>query len=279
MRTFTWIAVLLTLLVTRAPFALAQEDDEAESKKASRMKIMRDQVGELKIAGESPPTFADSPILRYSDPTRDLSEDIPGTTLLLDASVWRLGTSGRPIGLLTMEIYGTSEKEGALSYEFAALTASESAIQHKGHPTLNWKASAKAFSMRPLADVEPPAKTPAARLNQMRQIIRRFEVVEAFRDTRVNCRLLSKPIDRYESADQGIVDGAIFAFANGTNPEAGVLLECNEKEWSHGTVRLSAAQLQVKLDGELVATYEAGDFRVRQGDYLSFNHPIKLEKR
>jgi hypothetical protein len=73
----------------------------------------------------------------------------------------------------------------------------------------------------------------------------------------VECRLLPQPIDRYRGAEAGALDGAVFAFANGTNPELGLILECTEQAWSYGACRLSSAALVAALDGKEFFTAEA----------------------
>src|SRR5438132_886597 len=82
-----------------------------------------------------------------------------------------------------------------------------------------------------------PALTAAARLTQMRQWARRFAATERVNDGSIECRLLSQPIDRYQSATEKIVDGAIFAYANGTNPELAVVFESDGERWWYGTLR------------------------------------------
>ena len=72
----------------------------------------------------------------------------------------------------------------------------------------------------------------------------------------IECRLLAQPIDRYQSAADKIVDGAIFAYANGTNPELGVVFESDGERWLYGIIRLTAAEASVMLDGRQVAAYE-----------------------
>jgi hypothetical protein len=112
----------------------------------------------------------------------------------------------------------------------------------------------------------------------MRQLARRFAVHETVNDQVIECRLLAQPIDRYQSPEDEIEDGAIFAFANGTNPEIGLVLECDKAAWTYGTVRLSAAESVVKLDGREVARYAKVDSRMRQGNYTSNSEPIELPK-
>jgi hypothetical protein len=70
---------------------------------------------------------------------------------------------------------------------------------------------------------------------------------------RIGLRLLAQPVDRYEDKMAGIVDGAVFIFANDTNPDMGLFLECSDKQWSCGTFRLAAADLFAEFDGKSVA--------------------------
>jgi hypothetical protein len=135
------------------------------------------------------------------------------------------------------------------------------------------------LTMRPLPGAGQPALTPAARLGQMRQFTRRFKVSESYQGITVECRLLAQPIDRYQSEDGTIVDGALFAFANGTNPEIGLFIEASKAGWSYGLARLCAAESKVELDGKEVASFAAGDFRrLKQGNYLNYHHDIPLPK-
>jgi hypothetical protein len=86
----------------------------------------------------------------------------------------------------------------------------------------------------------------------MRQMARRFAAREQFNKQSLECRLIAQPIDRYESAAEKIVDGAIFALANGTNPEVGIVLEAVAGRWQYGVIRLSSAQTVVSLDGQQI---------------------------
>lgn len=217
--------------------------------------------------------FADKPLLRYSDPTRGLTEE----NVLLDATVWRLGRRGRPLGLVTLEIYRSTAEQGILAYEFASLSETRFTLEHKTKP-IAWDASGSALTVRPLEGGQPPAKSAPGRLAQMRRLARRFTVHETVNDTVIECRLLSQPIDRYESAADEIDDGALFAFANGTNPEVGLTLEAGKAGWTYGLVRLSAAASTVKLDDREVARYEKVNNVQREGTYTSTIEKIELPK-
>jgi hypothetical protein len=269
------ILLLAALLAARGlPAQQPAVDDDGRKQ---RMALMEGAVAVLDVRSDavrdkSALTFAAKPLLRYNDPTREYVAN-----LLLDATVWRLGETGRPTALVTLEIYSRTGTEGLLSYEFASLTESEFSLQHKQDAKITWKATGSAVNMSPLLDAPVPAKSAAGRLTQMRQLAREFKVDERLGDGQtVACRLLAQPIDRYSSAADKIADGAIFAFANGTNPEFGLLLECNDERWSYGTVRLSSAELTLRLGERELAKFPPGDFRSTSGTYSAAQHPLEL---
>jgi hypothetical protein len=220
------------------------------------------------------PKFTTKPLLRYSDPTRGAT----GETVLLDASVWRLGDKGRPKALVTLELYGADGTETLLSYEFLSLATPQFKLAHKQHADVSWEsASRSAIKVVPLPGAPDPAGTASGRLVQMREQARRFEAIEDIDMTDVKCRLLAQPIDRYQSTDAGIVDGALFAYANGTNPELGVLIESDGKRYSFAVLRLTSAESRVELDGKEVARFARGDFRGVKGEYSAAAHEIQAK--
>jgi hypothetical protein len=150
---------------------------------------------------------------------------------------------------------------------FLSLTETKFTLKHKTEQ-VRWDAPSSALALKELPKAPKPAATAARRLAQMWQLVRRFAVQERLNGTgalppgqankndSIECRLLAQPIDRYHSAADKIVDGAIFAFANGTNPEVGIVFETDGERWHYGSLRLSAAALSVALDGREVAAYE-----------------------
>jgi hypothetical protein len=274
------IRSMIAALLIAGPVPPARSEEESNKERLSkiRLKVMEEAVAGFEVqekGGAAGPVFGGKPLLRYSDPTRT----VPGANSLLDATVWRLGKSGRPAGLLTMEIYNDAEDRAILSYEFAALAKEELSLTHTNRAEVAWQTPGGALAMQPLADAPMPAGTSSLRVGQMRQLARRFKVSEKYMDSPTECRLLSQPIDRYESPEDGIIDGALFVYANGTNPEIGILLECSEAGWSYGFARLSAAESKVELSGKEVASFPGGDFRLaRQSNYVAHNHLIKIAK-
>lgn len=254
--------------------AKSQPDDAAKH----RLELMLGALADCRLASKGISAdglaIVKSPLLRYHDPTRGMNE---GTEGLMDACLWRIGQSGRPTALVTLEIYGKGPGRAILSYEFLSLTPLPLDLSSPRGPT--WAPSSTPLVMKPFSKAPPPADSARARLIQMRQLARRFSVQEELPgNNKIDCRLLAQPIDRYAGGPETLLDGAIFAFANGTNPELGLLLECSEKDWTYGIVRLSSAALQAKLDGEVC--FEAAKV-VKSGArdaYVGMAYPIEWKE-
>jgi hypothetical protein len=104
-----------------------------------------------------------------------------------------------------------------------------------------------------------PAATAAQRLVQMRTLAGEFAV--EILDTRniakgeeQTPRLLPKPLYRYDAEQTKKLDGALYAFVLGTDPELLLLLECDtaaaKPEWRFGAARMNRYRIQLKRKGE-----------------------------
>jgi hypothetical protein len=261
--------------------AVLPAQEEAQAKR--RLELMQAAVASLEpesseVTAKAALAFAPKPLLRYSDPTRGGIKEA-ATNTLLDAAVWRLGSEGRPTALVTVEIYRAPDASRVMAFEFVSLTEAKFSLKHKAVEKVHWEATASALAMKPLPVAPTPAATAAARLTQMRRLARRFTVTERVNREVIECRLLTQPIDRYQSSADKIADGALFAYANGTNPEVAVVLECDGERWLFGTLPLTSAESSVKLDGREVASYPHFNSRGRtDGAYNNASHKIDAEE-
>lgn len=89
-------------------------------------------------------------------------------------------------------------------------------------------------------------------LGQFKKLAEQFEARETWQGIENELRILPTPVDRYVPGNQPNSDGAIFAFVQGVNPEALLLLETDGKNWNYCWGRLSAAAVTAKLDGKVV---------------------------
>lgn len=108
---------------------------------------------------------------------------------------------------------------------------------------VSWKPATSALQWKPLPDSGRPGASSPNRLVQMRRFARRFsgEVSDlrvADRSSMKKLRLLPQPIYRYST---DAVDGALFAFSNGTNPAVLLCLEADlnpeNPRWQYGFAR------------------------------------------
>ena len=99
----------------------------------------------------------------------------------------------------------------------------------------DWSTREPGIKPTKIPDALPPARTASLRLTQMRHLARRFEatIPPDIGDGQGSLRILAQPIFRYRSESHGILDGAIFAFVMGTDPELIVLIEAVESDDGH----------------------------------------------
>jgi hypothetical protein len=89
-----------------------------------------------------------------------------------------------------------------------------------------WNPSRGGVSFQPVTDAAKPADTAEQRLRQMRQLAEGFSAEHHYRGTTWNqLRMLTKPFARYGKPGSDVQDGALFCFAQGTDPEAFLMLE------------------------------------------------------
>jgi hypothetical protein len=185
------------------------------------------------------------PVMRYSDQPRKI----------LDATLWCFGTKGRPAAFCKIEKYPDGDTGHHWLYCFASL--SKSLVDARWEEDKKFLATKPGIAFLDLKDSPPPATTKAARLRQMKDLVRRISISIADPDQgfKENLRLLVRPVHLYDDPDADIVDGAAFVFStNGTNPDVVVLIEAQRSagknlQWRFAPARMTTGELSVR-DGE-----------------------------
>ncbi|HZL87362.1 MAG TPA: hypothetical protein VFB96_03210, partial [Pirellulaceae bacterium] len=199
----------------------------------------------MRIAGkEKEVERVAQPVFSYSEPTRETGGI---------GTLWVWGTRGRPAALLAQS---KADGRPVWGYELMALAEAVSVEMHDG-----WKWTPKsALQMTPFADAPRAADSDVRRLAQMKSLVEKFTLSEQYRDQSFELRLLPRPVYRYDDEEDGLIDGAIFNFAHGTNPEILAVIECRKEDsgsaWSYGFLPLSGAAVTAKLDGKTVWSKE-----------------------
>lgn len=235
------------------PELSAEDMPKAANEKAAHYERMLHfaqsfQVFEVKDDQPVPARLINRPVLAYRDDTRKQH----------DSTLWIFGTDGRPSAMISIENYPQRPKSEEWLFEVASLSAGLISVERS--PELKWQSRQPGLMFRELADAPAPAEKPSARLAQMRQLRLRFAAHEREgTNGRVELQALSAPLYRYQDEKLGIVDGAMFAFANGTNPEVLWIIEAYHKPgtepcWQFALAQMTGAEVFMALDGKEIWT-------------------------
>jgi hypothetical protein len=185
------------------------------------------------------------PILTWTNP-------VPEKQMHGDVFLWT--DDGRPAAVLCLfeMTEGTAPRE---YHEFCSLAAE--GLVTVGDPDRKWSPATAQLTMSPLPDAPPPALAPRQRLSQMRELAARFACEKTTRTgEKHTLRLLSQPVARYESPTQDVTDGALFVFAEATDPEVFLLLEARSAggtlQWQYGLARMVSVRVQVSFADKTV---------------------------
>ena len=237
----------LCLLLCLALATVVAAADRAQEEAAETEKLCAVELPRWKLSADGvplePPT---APVLRWTNPAVGR---VYGNTY-----VWL--HNGRPaaVGCLFRNFHPYNQFNG----ELAALAGTK--LLAKRDDKVMWQPKDE-WKWHPLPGADAPAATAAQRLVQMRALAGEF-VVELL-DTRnvprgedQTPRLLPRPVHRYDARRTRTLDGALYAFVIGTDPELLLLIECDtaaaRPEWRFGVGRMNRDAIRLKRRGETV---------------------------
>ena len=185
----------------------------------------------------------DEPILRWTNP-------VGGHQAHGEVFIWT--DRGRPEAVLSL--YEVTQNGVHEHHEFTSLSLGDLKAERSG--AVAWAPPAGSVEMKRFPDAPPPEGPPRLRLGQMRKLAAQLTADKTTReDVRRDLRLLTQPIYRYEGEHPDLLDGALFAFVEGTDPEVLLLLEARrvgkQYEWFFGAARMNSVHMRV-LRGEQV---------------------------
>jgi len=242
----TAIALVLSLLLVG--FAATQDDKppstaEKEQIEAA-LKLTREAAGKYQFTigeeEESSVKLLPEPVLRWSNPSVG---EIHGNVFL-----WTRNT--RPVAVGSLFKWFSPHTH--TSHEFQSLSEQTFTASYDGKDV--WAVKQPGVKFMALDKVEAPADSAPRRLVQMRAIARRFSGEETTREGEdQKLRLLPQPIYRYQAPKEDVVDGGIFAFVLGTDPEILLQLEARadregNSRWYFAAGRMQNIVLRLKVD-------------------------------
>lgn len=190
------------------------------------------------------------PVLRWRNVVRGQeAEDI--------LVVW--AHNGRPVAMASIFPWN-----GKMSHEFDSLSR-EAKVIARDKDRVIWSPQTAGVEFKDVPAAPKPAKTHAERLRQMKGIAERFKATmtgwQGDDTDREELRLLPRPLYRYDlknakEPDPNLLDGALFAYVQGTDPEVVLVLEAigtaKKAAWQYTFARATSGGLEVKLGREVV---------------------------
>ncbi len=222
-----------------ASAASAKQFQAHALREAERYEIRKGSVSGNRL------TLRSEPILRWTNP-------VPEKQMRGEVFVWT--DDGRPAAVLCL----FEMTEGKLAHEYHELSSlAAEPLVTTGDSPRQWLPAAPQLKMAPLADAPLPADAPRQRLTQMRELASQFTCEKTIRTGELRTvRLLSQPLLRYVSEIHGVIDGALFAFVEATDPELFLLLEVQHdrtgNRWQYGFARMASVGMKSSRANALV---------------------------
>jgi hypothetical protein len=265
---------LAILALTAPDFLLAAGQPPADGKKpdpAEKTRAVIDEVltrHEVFPDPESKEPLQVIPALRWSNNTR-------GTNNALTVLYVR---KGRPYAAACLFPY-----DKGMIHDFQSLAREEDKIVARGNGKTVWQPQKPGVEYAPIPDAPAPKGTRAERLQQIKQLAGRFESTMLGWKVETNdqekLRFLPQPIYRYDPESGPVIDGAVFAFVQGTDPESLLLIELVEEEskqhWVYAFARRTAGKLEGRLDGKVVWTAPLNpEYKDVRGPHYTVHIPL-----
>jgi hypothetical protein len=216
----------------------------AEDTPAGRLSFMRASLENDEVHATDDPKnvfrLRPDPVLRFNNPVGTVKD---GAVFL-----W-LGESGSPVAAAQVFHHKIT---GNWHQEFSSLTDVPLSAGRLWGPT------PAGVEFKPIPGAPAPAATPEQRLRQMRELAREFVAEDAFekRTTFERLRLLTAPFARYGEPEANVLDGALFAFVNTTDPEVYLLIEARRGkggyEWHYALAPATIYPVRASLKGREV---------------------------
>lgn len=214
-----------------------------------RLAYMKESVATYRIhktaAGSPLFVLRVEPIFRLDNPVTSVKDSA--------IFLWTDRATGRPE--VTIQMFRAPTKYWI--HDWTSL--SESPIVAELNNSAMWRPK-PGVEFRPVPGASAPAATAPARLRQIRTMAEDFSATDDFLGKGWSqLRLLPKPWLRYGKADSGVEDGALFAFALGTEPEVALMIEARRDpsgllRWEYGLAPLTSFEVKVSWKGQQVWT-------------------------
>jgi hypothetical protein len=203
------------------PAVSLQKDPEGREPSTTPLEAMRRvakgiAVREITEGKPGPPmVLRPEPLLRFSTPV----------WRVVDGALWGWGKPGRPAVL--MKVVRRGQKRDQLQWHVNVSVLTPIRVEVEFRDGVRWSSRLPGLEARSVPDAPVPADSAPQRLTQAKDLARRISVIEQVPNpiSRVQLRLLPRPIDRYSDPMSGLLDGMFFCFVSEGNPAVHLMLE------------------------------------------------------
>lgn len=249
----------------------AASEPGADALKEKKLDFFRQPLAKLKLAAvtgpDKPFQLVPEPLITFENPVSQVWDGL--------MFVWT--DRGRPVAAMKCYYHSLNKRWGRT---FVSLATERIELAGGDGKKKVWTPQQAGLSFAPLPNGDKPAADARRRLTQMRDIARRFTMIDRWglkEPTDWQLRLLPTPLYRYESPEEGVVDGAMFGYVV-NSPEALVLVEARKTEeglaWHYAACRFTRFEVTVSLDGKQLAHFPRLDAWPPTGIY--FHHPVDM---
>lgn len=240
------LSLILATIVLSADPPPTTENATGGSTAQERLAVMRDAAARYDFradGGTDRAVLHPELLLRWSNPVAE--EDDAGLIL------WT--RQGRPEVAAQFFV-----RRDIWMHEFQSLSESPFTVDWDSRPV--WSPRQAGLVFRAELRAAPPEKSPVRRLQQMRAIAESFTAAVEFqyaKESHYELRLLPRPLFRYESAGAKVLDGTLWAFVQGTNPEVLLLVESRAARdstpgWCYAFAAMTSYPAEARRNGKPV---------------------------
>jgi hypothetical protein len=271
-------ALLVSLLFigqTDAPAAAESEQAKEQQAKwnahyattAAEYEIARGKEGKEKLELKA------EAVLHWSNPVR--GGETNGSVF-----VWTHDGRTEVVGTIFSYLVSGDPTQKVMAHSFQSLSQQPLAGQRAGRAG-GWSLEGAGIQSRPIPGAPPPAASRAARLAQMRELVREFSATTTLQGVEQELRLLTQPLHRNEMSTGEVLDGALFTFVTGTDPELMLVIEARPAEgsdkpaWHYAAGRFTDLTLKLRHKDVELWTHERGAARDGRPDpYISGRYEL-----
>jgi hypothetical protein len=195
-------------------------------------------------------TLHPEPLMKYTDIPRFIEM----------GTLWVWEVDGRPVAIGKVEVHQLKEATRWLHCFSSTWTGLVDARWMDGHRFQPKKPGLEWVTVKDLI----PHETTEGRKRQMKELFQRLTATTYDDRAKMSDELrpLARHLHEYSSPKQGVLEGFLCGFTNGTNPDVVIALEAinpvedkdTPKSWRYAVIGMTANGVKVKLDRSEVFT-------------------------